>query len=638
MFDLFRSRAKAVRIMLGGMLAIVALSMLVYLIPGAGTSTGTTSDDQVVAEIGKESVTIPEVEQQINTVLQNRQLPRNMVDSYIPQLIDQAISDRAVAYQAQQLGFQVSDADLAKVLRSFQFGSLPPDQYRQYIEQQLNMTVQSFETNVRLNSYSDALNNIAMEGVIITPADAEAEWRYANEKIKMDYIGFDPAKLSATVKPSPEEVKTYFDHNKNTFTIPETRSLQFVIADQAMISATIPVSDAQLESYYNSHKDEFRTAERVQARHILLSTANKPKDEVPKIQAKAEALLKQIKAGGDFAELAKKNSEDPTSAVKGGDLGWVLRGQMVPNFEKAVFALQPKEISNVVSTEYGFHIVQVMAKEPAHLKTVEEAKNQIMVAIRNETVFDKMQSLTDEARAELAKSPNSGQEVANKLHLMFAKVDKYAPGGLIPELGADPQIGAAVMSLKPGEVSQVLQSGTRLAVAAMVALNPQHPAEFSEVANQVAQVIAQQNAVQTMNEKTRKAADLLKQNGGDLKAVAKTLGLEVKDTGFFSRNGAAEGIGSGGLLGDSFSKPVGTIVGPMSAGGQYFVGKITERQPLDMSKFAADRDALVTQMKGRAATDRRLLLQDSIVSTLVQQGKVKKHPAVINRLMARYRT
>ena len=131
----------------------------------------------------------------------------------------------------------------------------------------------------------------------------------------------------------------------------------------------------KFSEYYNSHKDQYRTPERVHARHILLSTTNKPKDEIPKIQAKAEDLLKQIRGGADFAQLAQKNSEDPGSAAKGGDLGWVVRGQMVKNFEDTVFALKPKEVSNVMTTEYGFHIIQVLEKEPARLRPLDEVKD-----------------------------------------------------------------------------------------------------------------------------------------------------------------------------------------------------------------------------------------------------------------------
>ena len=149
------------------------------------------------------------------------------------------------------------------------------------------------------------------------PPKRKREYRKANEKIKIDYIGFSPAKVMADIKPTPEELNAYFAKNKGFYKIPETRNLQLIVADQAKVADTIQVTDAQVQAYYNAHKDEYRTPERVRARHILLSTANKPKDEVPKIQAQAEALDKQLKAGADFAELAKKNSQDPGSAAKG---------------------------------------------------------------------------------------------------------------------------------------------------------------------------------------------------------------------------------------------------------------------------------------------------------------------------------
>ena len=638
MFDLFRRRDKAVRILLGVLLGMVALSMLVYLIPGAGTTGGDTSD-QVVAEIGKEAVTVPEIEVQLRNVLQNRQLPREMVDTYVPQLVDQAIADRAVAYEAQQLGFQVSDQQLARTIRSLQFGSLPPDQYRQYIEQQLGMSVPDFENNVRLKTYQDSIQMLALEGVVVSPAEVEAEYRKRNDKIKLDYIVFDPTKLAAEVKPTPEELKSFFDKSKSMFTIPETRDLQLIVADQAKVAESIQVSDAQIASYYNSHKDQYRTPERVQARHILLSTTNKPKDEIPKIQAKAEDLLKQIRAGADFAQLAQKNSEDPGSASKGGDLGWVVRGQMVKNFEDTVFSLKPKEISNVITTEYGLHIIQVMEKEPARLRPIEEVKAEIATALKNQSVFEQMQTLADQAHAELVKAPQNAQPIAQKLNLLFVSADKYSQGKAIPELGApDAQIGATIQALKQGEVSQVFQSGNKLAVAVVSAIHPPHPAEFSEAEAQVRQIYSQQQANRLVSEKSKKAADLVKENGGDLKAAAKSVGLEVKTSDFVSRDSAIEGVGSAYYLADAFNKPVGTVIGPLAAGGSSnLLGKIVERQPADMSKLGQMRDTIVTQLKSQKAQQRSMLFQDSVLTTLIRQGKVKKHQDTINRLIARYR-
>ena len=421
MFDLFRSRAKAVRILLGAMLGVIALSMLVYLIPGSGmTTSASDSGDQVVAEIGKTAVTVPEIQQQLRNALQNQRLPPDMAATYIPQLVNQAISERAIAYEAEQLGFHISDRDLAETLRSFPFGSMPPDQYQQYVEQTYGTNVTDFETNVRLKSYEDAIQMLAEEGIIVTPADAENEYRRRNEKIKIDYIGFDQTKLLAAAKqPTPEEISAYFAQNRGYYNLSESRNVQLIVADQAKVAETIQVSDAQVQSYYNSHLDQYRTPERVHARHILLSTTNKPKDEVPKIQAQAEDLLKQIKGGANFGELAKKFSQDPGSAQKGGDLGWVSRGQMVKNFEDSVFSLKDNEISGVVSTEYGFHIIQVLEKQAPHTQTLDEVKSQVVSTLKNQSVFDRMQDLADQARAELVKAPQNAQQIAAKLNLSF---------------------------------------------------------------------------------------------------------------------------------------------------------------------------------------------------------------------------
>jgi peptidyl-prolyl cis-trans isomerase D len=439
------------------------------------------------------------------------------------------------------------------------------------------------------------------------------------------------------LKPTPEQLKAYFDKNKGFYKMPETRSIQLIVADQAKVAEAIQITDAQVQDYYNAHRDEYRTPERVHARHILLSIANKPKDEVPKIQAQAEALDKQIKGGADFAELAKKNSQDPGSAQKGGDLGWVSRGQMVKNFEDSVFTLKPNEISNVVTTEYGFHIIQVLEKQPAHLQTLDEVKPAIVTALKSQTVFERMQDLADKAHAALAKAPQNAQQIANQLNLEFVDVPAYAPGAPLAQLGNDPQVGAALQTLKPGEVSDVLQAGNKLAVAVVTGLHPSHPAEMSEVESQVRQGYLQLEANRIVTEKSTKAAELLKQNGGDLNAAAKAVGAEVKSTDFFSRSGAAEGIGSAGIFSSIFDKPVGTVFGPLSASNQTIVGKISGRQDADMSKYAQERETIIEQLKGKAKTDRLGLLQDSILTDLIQRGKVKKHEAVIQRLIAQYR-
>jgi parvulin-like peptidyl-prolyl isomerase len=210
MFDLFRSSQKGKKILLSVVLGVVALSMLLYLIPGAGAPSSSGANDQIVAEIGSETVTVREVEQGIHNVLGNRQVSPDVISAIVPQLVEQTITDRALAYEAKRLGFQVTDAELANTIRSIgQFGSATPQQYRMMIEQQ-NMTVSEFESNVRLSALSEDIKNIAMEGAFVSPAEVEAEYKRRNDMAKVDYISFDPAKLAAQFKATPEELKSYF--------------------------------------------------------------------------------------------------------------------------------------------------------------------------------------------------------------------------------------------------------------------------------------------------------------------------------------------------------------------------------------------------------------------------------------------
>jgi len=637
MFDLFRSQQKAVRILLGVLLGMVAISMLVYLIPGAGGPSG-SRDDQVVAEIDKDPITIHDVELQIRNITQGRQISQDVVGVLIPQLIDQAIADRAMAYEAKKLGFKVSEKDLANIIRSLgPISTLTPQQYKMFVEQQ-GFSVPEFENNVLLKAYQDSIQNIAMEGVIVTPREVEAAYKQTNDKVKLEYVPFDGAKLGAELKPTPEELKQYFNEKRAFFTLPETHDLQFIEVDPAKVAETIQIADTQVQSFYNSHKDQYRVPERVKARHIMISTAGKPKEELTKLKAKAEDLLKQVKAGGDFSKLAEKNSDDTVTGKVGGDLGWVVRGQMqATDLETATFALQPNEVSNVISTQYGYHVVQVLEKEQARLRPLEEVKGEILGTPRTQVGVDRMQTLADQAHAELSKSPQSAEQIAKKLGLQFDKLDKWTPGGAIPQFGSDPQATAALQGLKKGEVSQVMQIGNKLAIGVVANINPARSPDLSEVEARVRAGYAQDKGNLLVGEKAKKAAEQAKANGGDLKPIAKSMGLEVKTTDLFTRNGAVEGLGGAAYLSEAFDKLVGTIVGPVFAGTQTIVAKVVDKQGGDMAKFAAEREGILNQLKGKKSGERQVLLQDSILNTLIQQGKIKKHQDVINRLMSRYR-
>jgi peptidyl-prolyl cis-trans isomerase D len=464
------------------------------------------------------------------------------------------------------------------------------------------------------------------------------EYKKSFEKIKLEYVGFNPDTLKADLKPTPDELKAYFESHKGYFNIPETRNFELFVADPVKMAQTIQISDSQVQNYYDTHKNDFRTPERVHARHILFMTQGKPKDQIDKIKAKAEDVLKQVKAGGDFAKLAIANSEDPGSASKGGDLGWVVRGQMVPNFEQACFTLKPGQTSDLVTTEYGFHIVQVLEKQDAHLQPLSEVKDQIAMELKKNQVNDVVQNSADQARADLAKNPQNGAQIAAKYNLQLINVENHKNGDAIAEIGADPTADSTVTSLKKGEISPVFQTKEKLAFLELTAINPTHPAQYAEVETQVRDQYLRDKANQIVQEKAKKVRDLVNSNGGDLNAAAKAVGAEVKTTDEFSRGGAAEGLGSAAQLSEAFDKPTGGIIGPTPVGNQTIVAKVVDKVEPDPSKMGEQRSVIVNQIKSRKSAERAALFRDGIVRQLEKDGKIKIHKDALDRLIARYRS
>lgn len=638
MFDLFRSREKSVRILLGVLLGLVALSMVTYLIPGGYGDSGTGAPT-VVAEVGGEPVTARMVQMQLQNALRNKSIPQGLEDYYVPQLVNQMVSERAMAYEAQRLGFQVSDAELANAIRSIVPAQYVEDKqlYQAFLQAQ-NTSIQEFEQNMRKQLLMLKLRNIAANGVVVSPQEVEQEYKRRNEKVKIEYATLTPAKIRAELKPTAEDLQKYFTQYSAGFKIPEKRSYDLVVIDPAKVGASIQVSDADVQKAYNQQMDQFRTPERVHVRHLLLKTTEKPKEVVDKLEAKANDLLKQAKGGADFAELAKKNSDDTGTQAKGGDLGWVVRGQTVPNFETAAFALKPGEISNVVRTEYGFHIIQSLEKEEARLRPLSEVKDQLVASSKQQLVNDKVQQLGEQVRAALVKNPAQAAQIAQQFGVTEVKADKVASGEALPEVGNSADFQSATAALNKGEVSQPIQIvGNKIVIAVLTGIDPARAAQFAEVQDKVRERYLDEKSREVMQQKAKDAVAQAKAAGGDLRKIAQSLNLEYKAIPEFSRDGAAEGIGSAGFLQEAFSQPAGSVIGPISANGQEFVVKVVEKISPDMSHLAQEREAILDGIKRKKARERDDLFEDGVLARLIKDGKVKIHEDAVKRLTQAFR-
>ena len=642
MFELFRSRDKAVRYLLTALLCMVALSMITYLIPGGGSSSS-NSPDPVIAEVGGEPITYREVMVGLQGAMRDKTFPPEMVQNYVPEFVNQMISERAMAYQAKSMGFIITDEDLAESIRAmlpqvFQGGQLNADAYRGFLQQQ-GYTVADFEANVRKQMMLTRLRNLALEGMIVTPNEVEEEFRRRKESAKVDYFVFSPEKFRPQVSVSAAEVQTYFNANRAQFKRSERRNVDLMVVDAAKVAVGFQVTEADARAAYDGAKERFRTPDRVKVRHILLMTTSKKPEELPAIENKAKDLLKQIKSGADFAELAKKNSEDPGSAAKGGEYDWIVRGQTVANFERAAFTMKPKEISDIVKTEYGLHIIQTLEKEDAHLRPFDDVKAQLIEERKKNGLQERVQLNAEQLHAALVKSPDQAAQLAQKFSATYYPANAVGAGEPLPEIGVNAEMGESISSLQKNGVSPVVNApGGKLAVAVLTSITPPRPSELNEVEASIRERLAIDKSTALALEKLKEVTAQIPSAGGDLKKLAALAKADVKTTPEFRRDGAVEGIGSAIYLVDAFSKPIGTVIGPITVMGQTVVAKVAAQVAADMSQLPPERDAIITSIKQRKSRIRQDLFQDGVVANLIKTGKIKINKDAVNKVKAAFRS
>jgi peptidyl-prolyl cis-trans isomerase D len=644
MFDLFRSREKATRYLLGGLLFAVAASMVITLIPGFGSNTGntTSADPTILAEIGNEKLSGQEAQTMFQQVTNQPNINPDMLAAYFPQFVEQMIMQRAAIYEAQRMGMTVTDDELlvglqSQVPQAFQNGGVDKAAVEQYYLGQ-GQTLNDGLDGLRKQLLIRKLENSTLQGVVVAPKEVEDEYRKKYERAKVQYIAFPGGKFMDQIKPTDAAIKDYFELNHAKYSVPEKFAYQVLVLDQDKVEAALQISDAQLRQAYASSMDNFRMPERVKVRHILIKAETKASDAEKKAAlAKAEDLLKQLKGGADFATLAKKNSADTSSAEKGGEMDFLVAGQTVPEFDKMAFNLPLHQLSPIVTTQFGYHIIEVLEKQPAHVRPFDEVKAGLLADLKKQMVTDKMQTSGDQMRAALAKDPGSAAAIAKEFGADLVDVPSGGPGEPIPGLGVSPEVDQTLAGLQDKGVSQLMTlPGNRLVALVVNHRTAARPALLDEVTDKVKSAYIMERSQKIGHEKAVEAAERI-QKGEDVQAVAKSMKLEATTSTEFSRNDSVEGLGPAVYVEEAFSKPAGTVLGPVSIQNKDVVYKVLARTEANMAAFAAEREQMLFGIKQKKAKDRYDLLMDSILAKLTDEGKVKVHRDAIQKLVGSYR-
>ncbi|MGA7687241.1 MAG: peptidylprolyl isomerase [Terriglobales bacterium] len=610
MIRTLQNAGPTLKIVLGALLVIICASMAITLIPGGlGESLGLGSPARgVLATVGDEKVTVGEVQQQARQMVQ-RQNPRGgpqsamLLGIFTRQAAQQLINEKVMVAEAHRLGLHTNDEELRDDLQHGPLGQqffpdgkfVGQEEYADFI-QRIGLTIDQFEALEKDDILIRKLQALVASSAFVSDAEVRDEFERRNTKIKFEYAVITQGDILKGLHPTEEELKAFYDRNKAAYanSIPEKRQIKYAVIDSSKIAATETVSQEELQQYYDQHRDDYRAPEQVKVRHILIKTPlpapgqqEDPK-AVAEARAKAEDVLKQIKAGGDFAKLAEKYSDDPGSAKEGGELGWIGRGRTVPEFEKVAFALPKGQTSDLVKSSYGFHIIQIEDKQEAHLKSLAEMKSEITEKVKQQKTEHATEAAAN-ALLSAARTDGFDKAAAAKDDALVT-TDFVGHNDSLPGLGPSPQLMDAVFNEPDKAPADVVQIPQGYVVFQLLAIRPPATPTLEEIHARVESEFKNQRAGILLQQKTRELADRAKADH-DLKKAAKDLGANFMTSDFVGPDGQVPNIGSlAGPASAIFSLKQGEMSGPIVAGADGIVAQLLEKQPPTEQEFAAKKD------------------------------------------------
>jgi peptidyl-prolyl cis-trans isomerase D len=623
-------------------LAIVWVSFVLLYIPSfLGDSTqGAAGNSSVVASVDGREITAAEFRRVYQQQMQQyrQSYGANMDERLLKQLgidqriVQQMIQEEASLAEAKRLGITASDAEVRERILSlpaFQENGqfIGDERYRQLLQMQNPpMRPDEFEDQVRRSIIAEKLEAAVTDWVTVSDKDVETEFRKRNQKVKLEVVNFPADKFRDGVTASDDEVAKYFNDHKDQYRVGEKRKVRYLTIDQEAMRAKVTVTGQQIERYYNDNIQQYSTPEQVRASHILIKTTGKAEeDEAAK--KKAEDLLAQVKKGADFAELAKKNSQDEGSAVKGGDLDFFPRGQMVAEFDKVAFTLQPGQISDLVKSQFGYHIIKVTDKRPATTKPLAEVRTQIEDQLKYEQAQTAAQKLADEVAGEL-KKPADFDKVARARGLQTGESGLFAQDEPVTGIGLSPAVSQAAFSMKEGEVSDAIRTPQGYAFISVTGRQDAYIPKLDEVKGKVRDDVLKHKAIEKARATAATVAAAAKT--GDFEKAVKAAGLESKTTDLIARGAPIGDVGVSPKLEDAaFTQPAGTVSDAVVTENGAAVVKVLERKDPTPDEMAKDKDNLRTEL----LNDRKQKFFASYMAKARQRMTIRTNPQVIAQVV-----
>jgi len=614
--------------------AVIIVFVVGFVFFSGGNPAGSSLSNQTVARIGGETISAAEFDARYRQVYQQQQslyqgnLSPELVRAMdLPrQVLDGMIDSRLQLDQARKLHLQVSDQEVSNYIVSIptfqQNGQFIGREKYQQVLAANRLTPEHFEDQVRESLLAQKYLAMVKASILVPESEVRKEFASRNEKATIEYIKIPASRLDSGAGPTEADLKTFYEKHKDRYRTPEQRRAKYLLVERARAQSKVLVPEPELRAEYERGKDSFSVAEQIAAAHILIrADASKGPAAETEARARAEALAERAKKGEDFAKLANDNTEDPSGKGNGGQLPPFSKGQMVPEFEQAAFALSPGQIAGPIKTQYGYHVIKVTGKIPPHVKSFEEVKAQISADLAGRRAEAETERRARDLAERLKQVKNTSDEELRKLAdndtIFYNETPWFSQGESVPGIGSSPKFTEQVWGLKVGQLSKSPVTTAR--GPAFVKVAEDRPAGVSPFVEIKARVGLDYQAERREKEGIDKLQPAVRElaAGATLASISQRYQTEVKTTPEFSPGGPVPEIGNAPELSAAvFATASGQAGQPISVPGGFVLFRVLTRNTPAPTTFEAQKSEIAESLRGREA--------ERLIRSSLQQLRTEK--------------
>ncbi len=596
MLDFMRRKAQSTYIQ-GTILIII----LVFVFWGVGSSQKGGPD--AIATVNDQSISSQQYQRTYNQTLARYQeqlggtLPSGLLEALNlkAQVLNQMIQELVMQQGAKEAGLIVGSDEVRKVIQTMdafrEEGIFKLDRYKKLLASS-RMTTTDFENNVRNDLLHTKILTHLSRFARISDSELKDRFAFDNDQLKLEYAAFSADGFRSSGPVADEALHIFFEGRKQAYlTEPQVKLRHITFLNEQGL-AGIQVSDQEIEQYYKLNPDKFSAPEQRQARHILLRSDAKDSGELQAAKRKKlETILALAKAGKDFSQLAREHSEDSTGK-NGGDLGFFNKGQMVPPFAEAAFSLTEGEVSTIVETQFGLHLIKLEKIKPAHVTTLAAAREQITTELKAQRGKDLTFQLANQAYEGIIQAGSLDKYAADAA-TPVQTTDYFTQATPPSALAGQPALLKTIFALKKGELSSLLEIKGGYAIVFLDEVKEPQVPPLTEVRARVEKDFLDDQA-QAKAKDSAVALLALAKKEGSLVAAAEKIKSQVLETSFFTRSqqatsGLPAPVAAQGLKLSGASPYPAEIA---ENGTTFYVLHFKEDKPASEEAFASQKEAL----------------------------------------------